>query len=96
MKAAETEQESGLGRLGVTFEEIIGKMENMLKEHGSSLNSDTDLEEVIQTARDAVEATPEDHPNRAGWLNNLGNSLGDRYKRTGAMADLEEAIQTAR
>ncbi|KAH7191136.1 CHAT domain-containing protein [Fusarium oxysporum] len=38
----------------------------------------------------------EDHPNRAAWLNNLGNKLERRYERTGEMADLEEAIRTAR
>jgi tetratricopeptide (TPR) repeat protein len=54
-----------------------------------------DLEEAIQTARRAVDITPEDHPVLAGWLNNLDISLSDRYKRTGLMEDLEEAIQTA-
>ena len=42
-------------------------------------------------ARLAVDSTPEDHPNRAGRLNNLGNKLGRRYERTGEMNDLEEA-----
>ncbi|KAL9122176.1 MAG: hypothetical protein Q9187_001266 [Circinaria calcarea] len=56
----------------------------------------TDLEVAIEIAREAVHATPEDHPDRAGLLNSLGNRLRDRYLRTGAMADLEEAIQTAR
>ncbi|KAH8782658.1 TPR domain-containing protein [Diaporthe sp. PMI_573] len=50
-----------------------------------------DLEEAITIARQAVEATPKDHPDRAGRLNNLGIRLGDRYTRTGAAADLEEA-----
>ena len=55
-----------------------------------------DLEEAIQTARQAVESTPADHPDQAGRLNNLGNKLESRYERTGEMKDLEEAIQTAR
>ncbi|RYP58987.1 hypothetical protein DL771_011041 [Monosporascus sp. 5C6A] len=55
-----------------------------------------DLEEAIRVAREAVDATPQDHPDRAGWLNNLGNRLGDRYSRTGAMSDLEEAIGLVR
>src|SRR5436190_1902559 len=54
-----------------------------------------DLEEAIQGAREAVDATPRDHPDRAGRLNNLGIRLGDRYSRTGAMDDLEEAIRVA-
>ncbi|KAJ0335479.1 hypothetical protein KNSL1_013585 [Colletotrichum chrysophilum] len=55
-----------------------------------------DLKEAICIARQAVEATPEDHPHWAGQLNSLGLRLGDRYSRTGAMADLEEAIRIAR
>lgn len=39
------------------------------------------------------QATPENYSHRAGRFNNLGNLLEDRYKRTGTMADLEEAIQ---
>ncbi|KAL8364557.1 hypothetical protein RB595_003713 [Gaeumannomyces hyphopodioides] len=52
-----------------------------------------DLEEAIRVGREAVDAAPLDHPDRAGRLNNLGVRLGDRYSRTGAMADLEEAIR---
>lgn len=55
-----------------------------------------DLEKAIQRAQEAVDATPQDHPDRVGRLNNLGIGLGDRYARTGAIADLEEAIQRAR
>jgi tetratricopeptide (TPR) repeat protein len=46
--------------------------------------------------REVVEATPEDHPERANRLSNLGGGLGHRYLRTGAMADLEDSIQLAR
>ena len=42
-----------------------------------------DLEEAIQTTR---QATSVDHPDH------LGNELGHRYERTGEMKDLEEAI----
>ncbi|KAH6871883.1 CHAT domain-containing protein [Thelonectria olida] len=52
-----------------------------------------DLEEAIRVAREAVKATPEDHPDRAGRLNNLGGRLSDRYSRTRAIADLEGAKQ---
>ncbi|EXK77477.1 hypothetical protein FOQG_17819 [Fusarium oxysporum f. sp. raphani 54005] len=55
-----------------------------------------DLEEAIRMAREAVDATPLDHRDRAGFLHNLGLRLGDRYSRTGAMADLEEAIRLTR
>ena len=42
-----------------------------------------------------TDVTPEDHP-RARWLNNLGVGLGDRYERTEAIVDLEEAIGVIR
>lgn len=48
-------------------------------------------EEAIGVARQAVAATPDDRPDRAGKLNDLGNKLGHRYERTGAMADLDNA-----
>jgi hypothetical protein len=54
------------------------------------------LREAIGVARQAFAATPDDHPDRAGRLSNLGNWLGSRHKRTGARADLEEAIGVAR
>ena len=46
-----------------------------------------------EIAREAVHATPEDHPDRAGWLNMLGLTLGDRYSRTRAMADLKKPFK---
>ncbi|KAF7174324.1 hypothetical protein CNMCM6106_008548 [Aspergillus hiratsukae] len=55
-----------------------------------------DLEESIRVAREAVNATPEDHPHRPALLHNLGIGLGDRYSRTRAMADLEESIRVAK
>lgn len=64
----------------------------MDKQIGSADNFDR----AVEDARMVVEATPYDHPDRAMYLNNLGNRLGNRYSRTGAMADLEEAIQVAR
>jgi tetratricopeptide (TPR) repeat protein len=56
----------------------------------------TDLVEAIDVARKAAESTPKDHPNRATWLNGLGEHLESRYERTGEMTDLEEAIDVAR
>ncbi|CAN9280672.1 unnamed protein product [Alternaria alternata] len=55
-----------------------------------------DLDEAIQNARRAVNATPEDHPDRAEMLDNLGSYLSNRYSRIGATSDLEEVIQLAR
>ncbi|KAJ5117770.1 hypothetical protein N7448_011402 [Penicillium atrosanguineum] len=56
----------------------------------------TDLEEAIRVSRQAVQATPNDHPQLIGWLNNLANELESRYDRTGQIDDLEEAIRVSR
>ena len=53
------------------------------------------LEAAIQKAEQAIKNTPGDHPNLAGYLNNLGNKLGSRWDRTGQIEDLEAAIQKA-
>jgi hypothetical protein len=47
----------------------------------------------LGVARQAVAATPDDHPSLAGRLNNLGNRLSRRYDRTRVMDDLEEATE---
>ena len=43
-----------------------------------------------------LSVTPEDHPNRAGYLSNLRTALGTRFDRTGAQTDLDEAIGVGR
>ncbi|KAK1993567.1 hypothetical protein LX36DRAFT_729603 [Colletotrichum falcatum] len=58
--------------------------------------STEDLEESITITREALKATPDDHPDRARPLNNLGLQLGDRYLRTESMTDLEESITVTR
>ncbi|KAI5460955.1 CHAT domain-containing protein [Mariannaea sp. PMI_226] len=55
-----------------------------------------DLEEAIQTARRAVELTPDNHPLYAIMWNNLGTKLEMRYQQTKHIRDLEETIQAAR
>ena len=52
-----------------------------------------DLDTVIQRIQEALDATPTDHPDRAGRLDNLGAGYRDRYQRTGTIADLNTAIQ---
>lgn len=47
-------------------------------------------------SRQAVDITPNDHHNLPRLLNNLANDLGLRYKRTGKIEDLEEAIRISR
>ncbi|KAK4097643.1 hypothetical protein N658DRAFT_269779 [Parathielavia hyrcaniae] len=42
-----------------------------------------------------ADTTPQDHPDRAALLNNLGNCLGTRFERTGSMDDLNRAVDVA-
>ncbi|KAI8628835.1 CHAT domain-containing protein [Xylariaceae sp. FL1651] len=51
-----------------------------------------DLNRAVDVAGQAVNATPEDHPDRAAILNNLGNWLGTRFDRTGSIDDLNRAV----
>ena len=46
--------------------------------------------------RRAVTVTPPGHPHRAARLSSLGNALRTSYQRTGALADLNAAIDTHR
>ena len=50
------------------------------------------LNTAIDLLRQAVAATPADHPDRAAMLSNLGAALRTRFERTGDRADLDAAI----
>ncbi len=52
-----------------------------------------DLEVAIQQYQEALDTTPDDHPNRADRLQNLRARYGNRYSQTGAIEDIEIAIQ---
>ena len=45
-----------------------------------------------ELARQAAGFFPEDHPDRAGYLSNVGLSLYRRFERTGRIEDLDEAL----
>jgi tetratricopeptide (TPR) repeat protein len=53
-----------------------------------------DLDHCIEAFRQALALVAADHPDRPGCANQLAMSLRDRYKRTGDLADLDEAIRT--
>ncbi|KAM0710540.1 hypothetical protein Q7P35_002211 [Cladosporium inversicolor] len=76
--------------------EILGFLADILSLRFEQSGETKDLEEVIDVAQQAVQAMPFDHPDRAGFLNNLGVWLSSRYERTGEMKDLGEAIDVAR
>ncbi|MGH3846544.1 MAG: CHAT domain-containing tetratricopeptide repeat protein, partial [Pseudonocardiaceae bacterium] len=60
------------------------------------MGAQTDLDTAIGFGREAVEATPTDHPDRARYLNTLGMVLRIRFERTGAQTDLDRAIEFCR
>jgi protein involved in temperature-dependent protein secretion len=55
-----------------------------------------DLDAAIDAGRQAVAASPADHPGQAGRLSNLGAALGTRFEQTGDRADLDAAIDLLR
>ncbi|EJT69155.1 hypothetical protein GGTG_13264 [Gaeumannomyces tritici R3-111a-1] len=81
MMSARMSQRAMLGSLLGTRFERTGSMD--------------DLNRAVEVANMAVDATPQNHPNRAGWLSNLGNHLGRRFERTGPMDDLNRAVEVA-
>jgi hypothetical protein len=40
----------------------------------------------------AVQLTPDGHPDKPGWLNNLGNSLLSRFHRLGDLGDMNKSV----
>ncbi|KAF8545977.1 hypothetical protein OG21DRAFT_1368101, partial [Imleria badia] len=52
----------------------------------------TDLERLTSLREDAVRLTPDGHPAKPLWLNNLGRSLSIRYEHFGDVSDLQKSI----
>ncbi|KAJ7474997.1 CHAT domain-containing protein [Mycena latifolia] len=53
-----------------------------------------DLNESVSKREAAVSLTPEGHPAKSFWLNNLGNSLLTRFEQYGDLTDLNESVST--
>ena len=51
----------------------------------------SDLNEAISLKMRIARSTPDDHPNRAFYLDNLGIALAKRYKFNGDLEDLDLA-----
>jgi tetratricopeptide (TPR) repeat protein len=52
-----------------------------------------DLDEAIQIFRQAVQGARQDNPDLSEMSNHLADALERRYKSTGQLEDLEEAVQ---
>lgn len=51
---------------------------------------------AVQVARQLVETTPDDHPNRAARIRSLALQLGERFGKTAVRADIDEAVDLSR
>ena len=51
-----------------------------------------DLNCAVDVASSTVDAMPQDHPDQASWLSNLGNWLSMQFERTGSMDDRNRAF----
>ncbi|VBB73370.1 Putative protein of unknown function [Podospora comata] len=71
---------------------ILGRMLGMRFGRTGSMD---DLNRVIDIASMVVDTTPQNHPDRASYLNNLGTMLGIRFGRTGSIDDLNRAVDVA-
>jgi tetratricopeptide (TPR) repeat protein len=54
------------------------------------------LSEAVEAGRRAIELVPKDQPVPAGYFNNLGAVLLDRYQHLGSLADLDESVHLLR
>jgi hypothetical protein len=50
---------------------------------------------AVEITDTAVKSTPQDHPDRASQLNNLGHWLRTRFQQTSSMDDLNRAVDDA-
>ncbi len=50
------------------------------------------MNKSISVKEEAVRLTPDDHPHKPSWLNNLGLSLLGRFKRLGDLSDINKSV----
>ncbi|KAF3291530.1 hypothetical protein TWF970_000744 [Orbilia oligospora] len=67
----------------------------MLGRRSERTGSIDDLNRAVDVGDMAVITTPQDNPDRAGYLSNLGNRLGTRFDRMGSMNNLNRAVEAA-
>ncbi|KAI0410841.1 CHAT domain-containing protein [Xylaria grammica] len=70
----------------------LNNLELFLGSRYKRIGEISDLQEAIDTARQAVDSMPANHPNQATCLNNLGIKLLRRYEQTGDIVNLNYSI----
>jgi hypothetical protein len=73
----------------------LSNLGNLLDMRFERTGSIDDPNRAVDVASSAVDAMPQDHPDRAAILNNLGNTLGRRFQQTGSIDDLNRAVDVA-
>lgn len=82
-------------RMHASLVSFAERMDAFVAEHLPRIWNGTctaSLDEVIEAAKTAVFHTPRNHANRAGRLSSLGITLQTRFRRTGDLDDLNNAI----
>ncbi|PQE12949.1 TPR domain-containing protein [Rutstroemia sp. NJR-2017a BBW] len=72
--------------------DILSNLGVVLGRRFERTGSIEDLNRAIDITDIAVDATPQDYPNRANYLSNLGSILGIRFEQTGSIEDLNRAV----
>ncbi|KAG7411811.1 hypothetical protein Forpe1208_v008360 [Fusarium oxysporum f. sp. rapae] len=75
---------------------LYDRLGAMLGERFGETGSIADIQEAVQSSREAVAATLPNHPTRAYYLNNHSNNLSDSFTATGNIQDMHEAVDSAR
>jgi hypothetical protein len=57
-----------------------------------SLGDLNDLNKSIVAVQNAVQLTPNDHPDKPSWLINLGHSLSSRFEQLGDLNDINKSV----
>ncbi|KAL8310416.1 hypothetical protein RB597_010314 [Gaeumannomyces tritici] len=75
--------------------DILNNLGAMLGMRFQLTESMDDINRAVKVADMAVDATPQNHPDRASRLSNLGNWLGMRFQLTESMDDINRAVEVA-
>ena len=85
------------GRLAVSDDpQAVAVRASILLQGALSTGDREALDAAIDLLRQAVAASPADHPGRAAMLSNLGAALQTRFERAGDGADLDAAVDLLR
>ncbi|KAJ7865997.1 CHAT domain-containing protein [Mycena olivaceomarginata] len=65
---------------------------SVLMKEDARLGDLSDINKSVLMKEDAVKLTPDGHPDKPRWLNNLGNSLLSRFEQLGDLSDINKSV----